>query len=204
MGRRHEGLRTAFFADDSFQPKQGILAESPLFLETKLITSQDQVRTEIDAMNKHVYDLANGETLRLLLLTESPTRHHLIVGYHHINIDGMSIIATTDDLRLTYEGKKLPPPFQQNEFARRQHERLLAGHYADDILFWKNEFRDLPEILPILPLSPNTLRSRPTTRTTYRHIRAERRLSPAITSRLRELRKQGYIQSPFNFYVTVF
>ncbi|OPB42740.1 non-ribosomal peptide synthetase [Trichoderma guizhouense] len=204
MGRRHEGLRTAFFTDDSHQPKQGILDESPLYLETKIIKSQDQVRTEIDAMNRHVYNLAKGETLRLLLLTESPTRHHLIVGYHHINIDGMSIIAITDDLRLTYEGAQLPPPFQQNEFATRQHERLRTGHYADDIMFWKNEFKDLPEILPVLPLSPNTLRSRPTTRTTYRHVRAERRLNPAITARLQELRKQEYIQSPFNFYVTVF
>ncbi|KAJ4859408.1 condensation domain-containing protein [Trichoderma breve] len=204
MGRRHEGLRTAFFTDDSHQPKQGILNESPLYLETKIIKTQDQVRTEIDAMNKHVYNLAKGETLRLLLLTESPIRHHLIVGYHHINIDGMSIMAITDDLRLTYEGAQLPPPFQQNEFANRQHELLRTGHYADDIMFWKNEFKDLPEILPILPLSPNTLRSRPTTRTTYRHVRAERRLNSATTARLQELRKQGYIQSPFNFYVTVF
>ncbi|KAK4060435.1 uncharacterized protein Triagg1_10796 [Trichoderma aggressivum f. europaeum] len=204
MGRRHEGLRTAFLTDDSNQPKQGVLEESPLYLETKIIKAQDQVRTEIDAMNKHVYNLAKGETLRLLLLTESPIRHHLIVGYHHINIDGMSIIAITDDLRLTYEGTKLPPPFQQNEFASRQHDRLRTGQYADDILFWKNEFEDLPEILPILPLSPNTLRSRPATRTTYRHVRAERRLNSATTARLQELRKRGYIQSPFNFYVTVF
>ncbi|EHK21567.1 non-ribosomal peptide synthetase [Trichoderma virens Gv29-8] len=204
MGRRHEGLRTAFFTDDHQQAKQGVLDESPLYLQTKVIGSQDEVRAEIDAMNNHVYDLAKGETLRLLLLTESPIRHHLIVGYHHINIDGMSIIAITDDLRLAYEGKKLPPPFQQNEFADRQHERLRTGQYAEDILFWKNEFKDLPETLPILPLSPNTLRSRPAVRTTYRHLRAESRLSPLITARLHKLRKQGYIQSPFNFYVTVF
>ncbi|KAM0254469.1 hypothetical protein ACHAQJ_006751 [Trichoderma viride] len=178
MGSRHEGLRTAFFTDRSHQPKQGVLAKSPLYLETKIIASQDQVRMEIDTMNTHVYDLAQGETLRLLLLTESPIRHHLIIGYHHINIDGMSIMAITDDLRLAYEERKLPPPFQQNEFADRQHERLRTGKYADDISFWKNEFKDLPEILPILALSPRMLRSRPTTRATYRH-------------------------SPFNFYVTV-
>ncbi len=63
------------------------------------------MRTEIDAMNGHVYDITRGETLRLLLLTESPNRHHLIVGYHHINIDGMSVMAITDDLRLAYEGR---------------------------------------------------------------------------------------------------
>lgn len=204
MASRHEGLRAAFFADSSHQPKQKILAESPLYLETKMNGSQKQLRTEIDAMNNHVYDLARGETLRLLLLTESSTRHHLIVGYHHINIDGMSVIAITEELRLAYEGTELPPPFQQNEFAKRQHERLRSGKYADDISFWKTEFQDLPEILPIVPLSPNTLRSRPTVRTTYRHIRAERRLNPAITAKLQGLRKRGYIRSPFNLYVTVF
>lgn len=204
MASRHEGLRTAFFTDSSHQPKQGILAESPLYLETKINGSQKQLRTEIDAMNNHVYDLARGETLRLLLLTESAARHHLIVGYHHINIDGMSVIAITEELRLAYEGSKLPPPFQQNEFAKRQHERLRTGKYANDISFWKNEFQDLPEIFPILPISPHTLRSRPTARTTYRHVRAETRLNPAITAKLQGLRRQGYIQSPFNFYVTVF
>ncbi|KAI5463235.1 non-ribosomal peptide synthetase [Mariannaea sp. PMI_226] len=204
MGRRHEGLRTAFFIDHSHQPKQGVLAESPLYLETKTIASPDQVRTEIDTMNRHVYGITRGETLRLLLLTESPNRHHLIVGYHHINIDGMSIIAITDDLRLAYGGQTLPPTFQQNEFAERQRERLRTGQYANNISYWKNEFKDLPEILPILPLSPGTLRSRPTARTTYRHVRAERRLKPEITAKLQELRKQGYIQSPFNLYVTIF
>lgn len=204
MAGRHEGLRTAFFTDSSHQPKQGVLVESPLCLETKIISSQKQLRIETDAMNNHVYDLARGETLRLLLLTESALRHHLVVGYHHINIDGMSVIAITEELRLAYEGTKLPPPFQQNEFAKRQHERLRTGQYANDISFWKSEFQDLPEIFPILPLSQNTLRSRPVARTTYRHVRAERRLNPAITAKLQGLRRQGYIQSPFNFYVTVF
>ncbi len=35
MGRRHEGLRTAFFADHSNQPKQGVLAEPPLYLRRR-------------------------------------------------------------------------------------------------------------------------------------------------------------------------
>ncbi|KAK3313006.1 non-ribosomal peptide synthetase [Apodospora peruviana] len=206
MASRHEGLRTAFFTDPkTHQPVQAVLTESPLHLETKTITSPDRVRAEIDATNRHVYDIARGETIRLLLLSESPNRHHLIVGYHHINIDGMSVIAIVEDLRLAYEGKELPPPFQQNEFAARQRERLRTGQYAADILFWKNEFRELPEILPILPVSPNTaLRSRPATRTTYRHVRAERRLDPAVTARLQDLRTQGHVQSPFSFYLTVF
>lgn len=67
------------------------------------------------------------------------------------------------------------------------------------ISFWKSEFQDLPEIFPILPLSPNTLRSRPVPRATYRHVRAEMRLNPAITAKLQGLRRQGYIQSPFIF-----
>lgn len=207
MAKQHEGLRTAFFTDPtSNQPVQAVLSESPLHLEVKKITSPDQVRTEIDAMNRSVYDITQGKTLRLLLLSESPTRHHLIVGYHHINIDGMSVIAITDHLRLAYGGQKLPPPFQQNEFALRQRERVRTGQYAQDVAFWKKEFQQLPDLLPILPLSPNTaLRSsRPTTRTTYRHVSASVRLNSQTTAKIVELKKQGFIQSPFAFYLTVF
>ncbi|KAK4199185.1 putative hybrid NRPS/PKS enzyme [Triangularia verruculosa] len=207
MAAQHEGLRTAFFSDSkTHQPLQGVLDKPRLHLETKTIASPDQVRIEIGALNRHVYDITHGQSLRLLLLTESPTRHHLIVGYHHINIDGMSIMALTDHLRQAYGGQSLPPPFQQNEFSKRQRERLETGQYDEDIRFWKHEFQNLPEILPILPISPNTaLRSsRPATRTSYRHVRAERRLESRITAKLLELRKQGHIQSPFTLYLTIF
>lgn len=206
MAMLHEGLRTAFFTDpETRQLVQGVLNKSPLRLETKTITSPAQVRSEIDSLNRHVYDVTHGQFLRLLLLAESPTRHHLIVGYHHINMDGMSMLALTEHIRLAYRGQLLPPPFQQNEFSTRQRERLKAGQHTEDILFWKTEFEDLPEILPILPMSPNTtLRSsRPITRTTYRHVRAETRLKPAITTKLLELRKQGHLQSPFILYLTI-
>ncbi|KAK0726293.1 hypothetical protein B0T21DRAFT_403405 [Apiosordaria backusii] len=207
MAIQHEGLRTAFITDpETHQPMQAVLEKSPLRLEIKRIASPDQVRTEIDILNRHVYDITRGQSLRLLLLVESPTRHHLLVGYHHINIDATSIMALTDHLRLAYGGQALQPPVQQNEFFKRQHERLQTGQHAKDILFWKTEFQDLPEVLPILPLSPNTaLRSsRPATRTTYRHTRAERRLRPGITAKLFQLRKQGHIRSSFALYLTVF
>ncbi|KAM7207912.1 non-ribosomal peptide synthetase [Naviculisporaceae sp. PSN 640] len=209
MAQAHHGLRTAFFADPkTHEPVQAVLASSPLRLETKTITSPSQIREEIDAMNRHVYDISKGETLRLLLLTESPTVNHLIVGYHHINIDGMSIIALTDHLRLSYQSPApLPPPFQHSEFAILQRERLQSGQYASDIAYWKAEFENpsLPDILPIIPLSPSTAtKCRPSHRTTYRHVRAERRLSSSTTSALHALRKAGKVQSPFIFYTTVF
>lgn len=209
MAQAHQGLRTAFFADPkTHEPVQAVLASSPLQLETKTITSPSQIRGEIDAMNRHVYDISKGETLRLLLLTESPTIHHLIVGYHHINIDGMSIIALTDHMRLSYQSPTpLPPPFQHTDFSLLQRERLQSGQYASDIAYWKAEYESpsLSDILPILPLSPSTAtRSRPSHRTTYRHVRAERRLSSSTTSALHVLRKAGKVQSPFIFYTTVF
>ncbi|KAM7221976.1 non-ribosomal peptide synthetase [Rhypophila decipiens] len=209
MAQQHQGLRTAFFADpQTHKPVQAVLSSSPLRLETKTITSSSQVREQIDAMNKHVYDISKGETLRLLLLTESPTINHLIVGYHHINIDGMSIIALTDHLRLAYKSPTpLPAPFQHPDFALLQHKRLQSGQYDADTAYWKSEFQApaLPDILPVLPLSPSTaLKSRPSTRTTYRHVRAERRLSTSTTAALHALRKSGKVQSPFIFYTTVF
>ena len=117
----------------------------------------------------------------------------------------MSIIALTDDLRLSYGGLPLPPPYQQNQFGLLQHNRLQTGHYDPDITFWKSTFATLPPLLPILPLSPLHLHSRPQSRTTFRHVRAERRLPTPITAKLNHLRQHGPLNgSPFPFYITIF
>ncbi|KAH8895882.1 non-ribosomal peptide synthetase [Thozetella sp. PMI_491] len=205
LGVRHEGLRTCFFCDEAQKPIQGIMAESPLFLETKTISSELEAHQQIAEFNDHIYDLAGGQTLRMALLSESATKHHLIIGYQHINIDGSSIIAIKTELPRAYAGEMLPPPLQYAEFSETQQERVRTGQFAESIAFWKKKFQTLPDVLPILAVSQSTLRPRPSARKTYRHVKAKCRIPSALTSKVKALAKRsGKSRSPFSIYLTVF
>ncbi|KAH8690646.1 hypothetical protein BGW36DRAFT_432439 [Talaromyces proteolyticus] len=204
LGRRHEGLRAAFYDDNDEQPMQTILADSSLTLETRTATSIDDVRRQFNELNKYVYDIANGQTLRIILMTESPTRNHLVIGYNHINIDATSLLVVIAELSRLYNGEKLAPPLlQQTDFAQQQHERLRTGQWADAIAYWRNEFRDLPETLPILNISPQSFKPRPS-RATYRHHKsADVRITGALATKIRAVCKK-YKVTPFHLYCTVF
>lgn len=43
----------------------------------------------MERVKKHAFDLENGKTLMVLLLSRSSDSHHIIVGYHHMIMDGI-------------------------------------------------------------------------------------------------------------------
>ncbi|KAI0194230.1 beta-ketoacyl synthase domain-containing protein [Astrocystis sublimbata] len=90
VGQHHEALRTRFYADSNGQVLQGIMRTSPLRLEQVTVKDEADVRTEYNTMKNHLYDIGMGEVLRLRLLVESPTRSYLLIGCHHVNVDGTS------------------------------------------------------------------------------------------------------------------
>lgn len=200
---RHEALRTCFFNDGKHQLMQGILAESTLHLETLNISSQQDVQEQFQMLKEHVYDLSKGETMRIILLSQSRQQHHLLVGYHHINMDGASLAVLVSDLRRLYAGEKLSPSLlQYPEFSQQQFERLRNGQWKDEISFWRNEFQDLPDILPILNISPDSSRPRPTL-ITYRHLKSETRITTELATKIRSLCRKLKL-TPFHLYCAVF
>jgi hybrid polyketide synthase / nonribosomal peptide synthetase ACE1 len=163
LGRRHEAFRTAFFSDPDRlnEPTQGVLAEkdSPLRLEKRRITSDDEVDMETEELMKYIFRLDRGESIRIKLLSISETTHYLIFGFHHIAIDGFSFNILLSEINKMYDGEELSPvTCQFSDFAERQRQAVEEGRMDGEMQFWRGEYPDFPEPLPLFPVAHGSKR----------------------------------------------
>lgn len=201
VGAQHESLRTCFYRDRATdEPVQGVMASARLKLETHDISDKVEVDHLADALRSHVYDIEHGETMRIILLTRSATEHYLLIGCHHINIDGMSFQILIRDLQTVYNGNPLPKPLQYLDFTVRLREEFSNGMWQSDIAYWKSEFQDIPSPLPIPPVSEDQMRH-PITKYDVHRIRT--RLSRDLTHQIGQT-SRSLQSTPFHFYLAAF
>ncbi|KAI9776743.1 MAG: putative Hybrid PKS-NRPS biosynthetic cluster [Geoglossum umbratile] len=205
VGQRHEALRTCFFLDKNQQPMQGILKDSLLRLEKKAYSNDVERQLEIQMIRDHTYDIENGESMRILLLSPMSPRNrqssYLVIGYHHINMDGISFQLLLNDLRQSYSHKPLVGDvLQYPDHAVRQRRQHEKGNWRDDLEYWHREFKEHPPVLPLLPVA-SVRQRRALTR--YEHHKVEFRVGPDLATGIRSVCKQGKI-SPYHFYLTAF
>ncbi|KAE8133672.1 lovastatin nonaketide synthase [Aspergillus pseudotamarii] len=202
LGVHHKGLRTCFFegGPDGNQPMQGVMKESRLRLELRHITTGEEVNTEFSRLKHHVYDLESGDTMRAVLLTIDPQVHYLIVGYHHIAMDGVGFAGFLQEL-LQLQGQRRPPPIQHQYiyYSERQHEAYESGQMAHELEYWRKELANPPQPLPILPFAKTKFR-RPLK--AYQHYVSTFRLNPVLTARIKRRCRNFHVTS-FHFYLTV-
>lgn len=201
VAQRHEALRTCFFMDETLKPVQGVMKSTGLYLEKRRIRDKDDVAEEFSRIRGHVFDLEHGETMRVLLLLQSPVDHYLIFGCHHINMDGISIQVLMSDLEKVYTGQDLSSGvLQYPDFSVRQREDFRAGKWKKELQYWREEFRDIPPPLPLLPLSQSTSR-RPLSE--YSVHRVDFRIESTVAAQIQQICRQCRA-TPFHFYLTVF
>lgn len=127
---RHEASRTCF-AEDHDNAAEGhhmVLPKSSLRLERKRMVAVEEVAEEYAALQSQVFDLANGDVTRPVLLTLSSSSHYIMVNYDHIIMDGASGNIFLLDLEKTYNGISLgPQPLQYLDFSTAQREALANG-----------------------------------------------------------------------------
>ncbi|PYH42430.1 PKS-NRPS hybrid synthetase psoA [Aspergillus saccharolyticus JOP 1030-1] len=202
VGQRHESLRTRFFTNPSYEPMQAVLASSVLRLEKKAMTDLSEAQEEYHRVKNHVYDLENGETMRIVLLSLSPTVHELILGYHHINMDGVAFEIFFSDLQKAYD-RTLPNDgglLQYPDFAARQRKQYLDGAWKTQLAYWRDEFTTLPAPLPLFPLSTSSGR---VTLAKYATHLSSYRVSPTLSAQVHAICKRLKV-SPFQFYLAVY
>lgn len=206
LGARHEALRTAF-VQRSTEPEQVILKASPLRLETIEASSPSHVDEHFGRLHHVVYNLETGELIKMVLVSLSPRVHHLLIGYHHINMDSASMALLMGEMLRLYDGQTLPPPrLQQADLAIHQRKQQEGGHWAKQAAFWRDEFATTTvhlEPLPLLAISPSSIsRSRPE-RIAYRSTSHATRVSAGTATKVQALcRKTGV--TAFHLYTTVF
>lgn len=165
--QRHEALRTRFFwsDDDSKTPMQGILSKTLVRLETATIESEAQVSLELDAMRNHLWDLGDWVHLRLLLLSLSDTVHYLLIGTHHISLDGHSITMLIFDINQAYSRPvrplpRLPDSSQARAFGDQQLLAYRSGKFQLAIDYYRRTLQsvDLTDPIQLFSFSRSQVR----------------------------------------------
>ncbi|KAH6867729.1 hypothetical protein B0T10DRAFT_596949 [Thelonectria olida] len=129
---RHEILRTRFFWSgdgDERTPMQGINAQS-MKLTTKRVSNVSEAETELRRVHDEDWDLSSGDAVKISLLSLSDQVHFLLLGMHHIYLDGYSFSVFFKDLEAAYMGNKLPPLLPESQyrsFATQQRQLYESG-----------------------------------------------------------------------------
>ena len=200
VAQRHEALMTCSFTNEKQQPMQGILETSPLRLERKWIGENSELQEGCSKLKMHTYDLSIGETMRILLLSRSADEHYLLIGRHHINVDGISQQVLMSDLQKAYDHQPLDEQIlQYPEYSIQQATKKLNEGWKSELNYWKREMEEFDSVLPILSSSSTTSRR---DLQEYRVYRVDLRLDSASASRIKDVcrRKKA---TPFHFYLVV-
>ncbi|KAM0323352.1 hypothetical protein ACHAQA_008945 [Verticillium albo-atrum] len=201
MGQRHEALRTAFITEHE-HTLQGILKKSRLHLERKTIGDVSEVTDQFQATRDHIYDIENGENMKITLLSLAPGEAFLVMGYHHINMDGASLEVFLADLERAYTNKPLNKNLlQYSEFSISQNKELKKGGMRDELNYWRAELGDSPEAIPLLRSSTAAKTREPIHR--YDHNTARHPVNPALASQIQQMCRKQKVNI-FHFYLGVF
>ena len=69
---------------------QGVLLSPTINLEYSDVSREEEVQDTVQEMQQFNFDISNGQSLRLRVLRFTDTVHRLILGYHHLYLDGIS------------------------------------------------------------------------------------------------------------------
>jgi len=198
--QRHEALHTCFFAYNG-EACQGIMKKSAIQLERKTISGQPELLGIFETVKVHVYDIERGETLRMVLCEESADSFYLIVGYHHIVMDGSSWEVLFSDLEKAYKSRCLSPaPRQYSEWAANQLKSVDNGDVAAERDYWRKEFQNSPTLLPLFPMAQVNWRS-PMKK--YEQHKSYIKLDSSLTTLIKETCRSQKVTT-FHFHLAVF
>lgn len=212
VGNAHEGLRTCFFADERPADErsvdegpvgtawQGVMKASKLELEHRKISDKSEIASEYARVRDTVYDLAQGKTMRVVLLSLDSESHAIIFGYHHIVMDGVGFQIFLRDLESAYTGRALAiPAMQYPSYSEKQRRAIDSGSLSKDLAFWRQELKDA-QLLPLLPVAKVSSRQ---ALDKYSSCHVQHRLPTSLADKIRATCR-GLAVTPSHFYLATF
>jgi amino acid adenylation domain-containing protein len=160
--RRHAPLRTVF-AVKAGQPMQVIQAPVPVPLPVTDLSAwpagerERQLQTLFGEAAQCPMDLSQGPLLRASLVRLGLEHHLLLLGIHHIAMDGWSIAAVFfHELTALYQAflyakpSPLPDlPLQYADFAWWQRQWLQGDECKRQLDYWRQQLAGLPPLLEL-------------------------------------------------------
>ncbi|MCX5206393.1 condensation domain-containing protein [Streptomyces sp. NBC_00237] len=127
---RHEILRTRYGQRDDVPYQEALPAPGsvPVRVVDTGDAGDDDWADVLSAEARLPFDLAAGAPPRALVLRHGPEDHTVLLTFHHIALDGHSLVTVADEIGRLYgqatsgTPAALPPsPPQYADFARREH-----------------------------------------------------------------------------------
>ena len=149
----HAILRTAFFWEDLNEPVQVVCRQVELPVEQldwqalEPREQQQQLATYLEADRRRGVDLTRAPLMRLTLIRLNETNYQVIWSYHHILLDGWSVVLVLEQVQAHYaafqEGRSFelpaPRPFRDYiAWLRRQDWRAVEA-------FWRKKLEGVRE-----------------------------------------------------------
>lgn len=193
---RHEALRTMFPTVDGETVQVIAPARAvglPVVDLSKLAkhARDAEVQRLSDEQTNYSFDLARGPLLRMNLLRLADEESILLVGAHHIVVDGWSLDIFRRELVELYKafsaGQRSPLaelPVQYADFAIWQRQRLRKDDLGADLQYWTRQLSNLPP-----PLQLPVANRRPE-RDTFRGARQHFKVSGNFTADLKALSRR--------------
>ncbi|KAK7738315.1 putative Hybrid PKS-NRPS biosynthetic cluster [Cytospora paraplurivora] len=209
VSRRHEALRTGFISEESVSKDDDTNAIQAVFVESGVLVEEGPVKDEAAAqaeyarLEKHHFDLANGECMRIAILAQSPKVHFVVIVWNHLVMDGASFEIFWADLVQAYSGKTLQDSTPQYaDYAEKELVDIRSGNLDGQVGFWRQKLSPVLDQgpLPILPFAD--VRNRQSLATYGFH--SARRTNSMPMTRLIQSACQKLKANVFHFYFAVF
>ncbi|KXS94985.1 hypothetical protein AC578_9486, partial [Pseudocercospora eumusae] len=194
----HPGLHTCFFQDGTDSPWQGLL-ETPMECFRHIPASSESreaVQTTQNELRARKWCLQHGQALEVVLISHTSDEHTLLLGYHHIAMDGSAWRTFFRDLHMAYQGAALSAPGKSPislAIEEATHDTVSDGLST----FWSQQFSTPPEPFPLLPFA--SVKARPGLERTSNHtVLVE--LEGSIADRINAISRSLGVTS-VNFYL---
>ncbi|MDD1444234.1 condensation domain-containing protein, partial [Dolichospermum sp. ST_sed3] len=192
---RHPALRSTF-SDDGMEMKisDTLKIDVPLIDLTAFSDEINKKKVEdiLVGEAEHDFDLANGPLGKISVIKFSPTKHQLILTFHHIVCDGWSLGIIMQDLSKMYSALAKgevytdEPAISYMEYAIDEQQYLSSKEAADVENYWLNQYQGN---IPAVELPIN--KQRPALRT-YSAKRIDVEVNPDLIDSIKKIgAKQG-------------
>ncbi|KAH9844660.1 Hybrid NRPS-PK synthetase [Teratosphaeria destructans] len=196
---RHECLHSCFYTNaGSGDAVQAILKHPRDCFQHIVAHDQGVLEAEIELLKHHTWALGEGEGLRVVLVSRSAEDHSLLVGYHHMIMDGIGHFIFLQEVSAAYVGKRLAPvKIGFLDLCIEELRSLQQGRMDDHIHFWIEEMSPSPEVIDLLPFA--SVNTRPA-RDSFVNNESLRDLGSDLSSRIKRASRDLSV-TPFYFHM---
>ncbi|KAF7546390.1 hypothetical protein G7Z17_g8465 [Cylindrodendrum hubeiense] len=197
----HECIRMRFYQRlGDGQPMQGVMSSSLYELKHISDATNSDVEAELARLKTRAWDLENGQTFGVTVLSHNSEEHDIIYGYHHLVMDVVGWHVFVHDLNKAYKMQLLDKSAGSYiDYTSLQLEQEKAGVHDEHLQFWQAEFATPPDTLPLLPMAHvNTRPAEPSKESHHEYQQLEDRQFTALKETCKRLRI-----NPFHFHLSV-